>query len=67
MGNGAFSVLTYHSITVYRDCSGNVDELVKLFILGQVNNSGELCHAHGNNHKCNHKNINIIQTSPAAS
>lgn len=54
MGNGAFNVLTGHGIAVYRGCSGNVEELVQQFISGQINDSGELCRAHGNDHECNH-------------
>ena len=52
MGNGAFNVLSNHGITVFRGCSGNVEQLVKRFISGQIADSGELCHAHG--HECNH-------------
>lgn len=54
MGDGAFNVLTYHGIAVYRGCSGDVDDLVKQFISGQVNDSGEQCHAHDHGHECNH-------------
>ena len=55
MGNGAFNVLTNHGITVYRGCSGDVEQLVKQFVLGQINDSGELCHAHGDGHECKHE------------
>lgn len=54
MGNGALNVLTNHGISVYRGCSGDVEELVKRFISGQIIDSGELCQAHGDDHECNH-------------
>ena len=54
MGNGAFNVLNNHNITVYRGCSGNAEQLVNRFISGQIADSGELCHAHGEGHECNH-------------
>lgn len=55
MGNGAFNVLTNHNITVYRGCSGNIEELVKQFASGKISDSGELCHAHDEGHECGHE------------
>ena len=54
MGNGAYNVLNNHGIKVYRGCSGNTEQLVRQFISGQISDSGELCHAHGEGHECNH-------------
>ena len=55
MGDGAFNVLTKNGIAVYRGCSGNVEQLVKQFVSGQIADSGELCHAHDADHACNHQ------------
>ena len=46
MGTGAFNVLSYHGIKVYRGCSGDIEQIVQSFISGQISDSGELCHAH---------------------
>ena len=54
MGNGALNVLSNHGIKVYRGCSGNTDDLIRQFLSGEVNDSGELCHAHEDGHQCNH-------------
>lgn len=54
MGTGALNVLNGHGIMVYRGCSGDVEELVKLFLSGDVADSGESCHAHDDGHTCNH-------------
>ncbi|HRX31562.1 MAG TPA: NifB/NifX family molybdenum-iron cluster-binding protein [Tenuifilaceae bacterium] len=56
MGLGAQNVLAAHGIAVVRGCSGNVDELVSLYLKGNVTDSGESCsHHHGEGgHVCNH-------------
>ncbi|MDD4645853.1 MAG: NifB/NifX family molybdenum-iron cluster-binding protein [Bacteroidales bacterium] len=57
MGDGALNVLNMHGIDVYRGCSGNVHQLVDVFLAGNVNDSGEGCHQHGEHdggHQCNH-------------
>jgi predicted Fe-Mo cluster-binding NifX family protein len=57
MGNGALHVLNSFGIDVYRGCSGNVHQLVELFLKGDVDDSGEGCHqheVHGSDHQCNH-------------
>lgn len=54
MGNGAYNKLTEHGIRVFRGCSGQVNELISLFISGAVTDSNELCHAHGEGHTCEH-------------
>lgn len=54
MGDGAFNVLTHHGITVYRGCTGDIDVLLTLYVVGQIKDSGELCRAHGDSHECNH-------------
>ncbi len=54
MGDGAFNVLNYHGINVYRGCSGDTDQLVKLFLEEQVSDSGSNCHAHDHGHRCSH-------------
>ena len=53
MGEGAKNVLGANDIKVVRGCSGNVDELVEKYLAGEVSDSGEGCHAHGDGeHQC---------------
>ena len=57
MGNGALNVLNSFGIDVYRGCSGNVHQLVEVFLQGEVDDSGEGCQQHGDHgagHVCNH-------------
>lgn len=61
MGLGAFNVLNYHGIQVYRGCTGDINKLVENFAQGSITDSNESCsnhdHHHGeNNHGyvCNH-------------
>jgi len=57
MGNGALNVLNMHGIDVYRGCTGNVNQLIEVFLQGNVDDSGEGCHQHeqhGSEHQCNH-------------
>ncbi len=60
IGGGAINVLNNAGIDVIRGCSGSAPEVVKLFISGQVIDSGESCHQHeahhsgGGNHQCSH-------------
>jgi len=57
MGGGALNVLTYHGISVYRGCAGDVRQLTEAFLLGSISDSGESCHHHnheGEGHQCNH-------------
>jgi predicted Fe-Mo cluster-binding NifX family protein len=53
MGNGALTILEKHGIEVYRGCSGDVHQLVVSFLQGNIGDSGEGCHHHGE-HVCNH-------------
>ena len=53
MGEGAKNVLGANDIKVVRGCSGNVDELVAKYLAGEISDSGEGCHAHGDGeHQC---------------
>jgi len=63
IGSGAINVLAAHGIQVVRGCSGNTDEVVDLYINGELTDSGESCshheHHHGSHqgehgHSCNH-------------
>ena len=60
IGGGAINVLNYAGIDVIRGCSGDATGLVRNFVAGLVNDSGESCHQHelhhqdGNNHQCGH-------------
>lgn len=60
IGNGAINVLNNAGISVVRGCSGDSAELVKLYLLGALIDSGESCHhhdnhhAHDSSHQCSH-------------
>jgi predicted Fe-Mo cluster-binding NifX family protein len=53
IGNGAINVLKNAGISVVRGCSGDSAELVKLYLLGALMDSGENCHHHDNPHTQN--------------
>jgi len=59
IGGGAINVLNNSGIEVVRGCSGNAAEIVKLYVGGKINDSGESCLQHeqhkgqGNDHVCN--------------
>lgn len=53
MGMGALNVLSMHGINVVRGCEGNTDEVVKMFLDGQVQDSGVGCQHHDHDHVCN--------------
>ena len=46
MGEGAKNVLESHEIRVIRGCSGNIDELVKAYLAGEIVDNGEACSHH---------------------
>jgi len=50
IGNGAINVLNNAGISVIRGCEGDSAEVVKLFLLGKLSDSGESCHHHDNHH-----------------
>lgn len=46
MGAGALNKLSQYGIKVVRGCSGDVAQLVKSYLAGAVNDSGEACDHH---------------------
>lgn len=60
IGGGAINVLNNSGINVVRGCSGDATEIVKLYIKGDISDSGESClmhenhHASDSDHVCNH-------------
>lgn len=56
MGNGALNLLYENGITVYRGCSGNIKEVVNLFLQGAIADSGKSCEHHDEEegHECSH-------------
>ena len=46
MGQGAKNVLEAQRIEVIRGCSGDVEELVKAYLAGNVRDNGEVCDHH---------------------
>jgi predicted Fe-Mo cluster-binding NifX family protein len=58
IGGGAINVLNNSGIEVIRGCAGDSAEVVKLYIAGQVEDSGSSCHHHEGHHQhghtCNH-------------
>ena len=59
IGGGAINVLNNSGIKVVRGCSGNAADIVKQYIVGNINDSGESCSQHekhkgdGQDHLCN--------------
>jgi predicted Fe-Mo cluster-binding NifX family protein len=53
IGGGAINVLNNSGIEVIRGCSGDAIEVVRLFIDGQVKDSGNTCYHHENHHSGN--------------
>jgi predicted Fe-Mo cluster-binding NifX family protein len=47
MGGGAVSILAGNGIKVVRGCTGNVREVARAWLAGQVDDSGSSCQAHG--------------------
>lgn len=59
IGGGAINVLNYHGINVLRGCDGDINDLIKEFMNGELVDSGETCghhEHHGEGHQCEHKN-----------
>jgi predicted Fe-Mo cluster-binding NifX family protein len=59
IGAGAINVLGNSGIEVIRGCSGKADEIVRLYLSGQITDSGSSCqqHEHHHNHdghSCSH-------------
>lgn len=63
MGMGAYNVLNYHGIRVYRGCTGDIHKLVEDFAGEKITDSNVSCsnheHSHGMNghghgHVCKH-------------
>ncbi|MBI9052208.1 MAG: NifB/NifX family molybdenum-iron cluster-binding protein [Bacteroidales bacterium] len=50
MGEGALNKLNAFGINVIRGCSGDATELVKSYLDGNLNDSGESCSHHGDHH-----------------
>jgi predicted Fe-Mo cluster-binding NifX family protein len=50
IGMGAINVLNQAGIDVIRGCSGDSEELVKLYFKGQIVDSGETCSHHEHHH-----------------
>lgn len=46
IGNGALNVLKSNGIEVVRGCSGNIDDLVRSYLAGEVKDNGEVCSHH---------------------
>ena len=59
IGDGAINKLAAHNIQVIRNCKGNVDNIVKDYLAGKIEDGGSSCkahaeHAHGAEHVCEH-------------
>ncbi|MDE6451339.1 MAG: NifB/NifX family molybdenum-iron cluster-binding protein [Odoribacter sp.] len=46
MGEGAKNTLEAHHIQVIRGCSGSVETVIKDWIQGKINDSGQICNHH---------------------
>ena len=60
IGGGAINVLNNSGIEVIRGCAGDAAEVVKLYLSGLVEDSGNSCQQHethhhdGSSHSCSH-------------
>ncbi len=54
MGDGALNKLSAHGIKVVRGCSGDVESVVKGYLMGFILDSGQGCASHGDDHVCPH-------------
>jgi predicted Fe-Mo cluster-binding NifX family protein len=54
IGGGAINVLNAAGIEVVRGCTGDATEMVRLFVAGNVSDSGSSCQQHGHDHVCEH-------------
>jgi predicted Fe-Mo cluster-binding NifX family protein len=54
IGGGAINMLNNSGIEVIRGCSGYATEVVKLFLSGNVEDSGSSCHQHEGHHHEDH-------------
>lgn len=54
MGQGAKNKLEAHGIRVVRGCTGDIEVLMRGYLLGFVFDSGQGCASHGEDHECAH-------------
>ena len=54
IGDGAIQKLNTHGISVIRNCTGDVTELVTRYLDGDLKDGGHTCDAHEEGHICNH-------------
>lgn len=54
IGDGAINKLNAQGVTVIRNCQGDVSEIVKKYLAGEIKDSGSNCAAHEHGHECNH-------------
>ncbi|MDX9920970.1 MAG: NifB/NifX family molybdenum-iron cluster-binding protein [Paludibacter sp.] len=57
IGEGAINKLNASGINVIRNCRGDVDELLKSYLAGELKDGGKNCAAHADHahtHSCNH-------------
>jgi predicted Fe-Mo cluster-binding NifX family protein len=47
IGGGAVNKFTSQGISVIRGCSGNAREAVRLYLAGEIEDTGSNCHKHG--------------------
>lgn len=52
MGGGAVNILASHGIQVVRGCCGDVHEVARAWLAGQVTDSGTGCQAHHDSGGC---------------
>jgi predicted Fe-Mo cluster-binding NifX family protein len=55
IGGGAINVLNNSGIEVIRGCSGQASAVVKLYLEGEVEDSGSSCHQHEMHHEHGHQ------------
>lgn len=60
MGMGAFTKLSAHGISVIRGCHGDIEQVLKAYLNGNIKDSTEVC----NHHNCGEHEDNPIFIIP---
>ncbi len=55
IGAGAINILNSNGIKVVRGCEGDADQVVKLYLSGEIHDSGSSCHQHEEHHQHGHQ------------
>lgn len=54
IGNGAVNVLAQNGIATIKGAAGRAADAVTLYLRGELQDRGDVCHEHGDGHVCQH-------------